>query len=68
MHEFLIVRSTCIENEIGARLFSLPEEIRVMYIQCVFLELFMISRIWHGWTTPENADAYEQLLRHEIIE
>ena len=28
----------------------------------------MISRIWHGWTTPENADAYEQLLRHEIIE
>lgn len=29
---------------------------------------FMISRIWHGWTTPENADAYERLLRHEIIE
>ena len=28
----------------------------------------MISRIWHGWTTPENADAYEKLLRHEIIE
>ena len=28
----------------------------------------MISRIWHGGTTPENADAYEKLLRHEIIE
>ena len=27
----------------------------------------MISRIWHGWTTRENADAYETLLRTEII-
>ncbi len=27
----------------------------------------MISRIWHGWTTPENADAYEDLLRHEVF-
>jgi heme-degrading monooxygenase HmoA len=27
----------------------------------------MICRIWHGWTTPENADAYEQLLRSEIF-
>jgi len=27
----------------------------------------MISRIWHGWTTPENADAYERLLRSEIF-
>lgn len=23
----------------------------------------MIARIWHGWTTPENADAYEEFLR-----
>jgi heme-degrading monooxygenase HmoA len=22
-----------------------------------------IKRVWHGWTTPENADAYEYLLR-----
>lgn len=28
----------------------------------------MISRIWHGWTGYENADAYEQLLRNEIFE
>jgi len=28
----------------------------------------MISRIWHGWTTPENADAYEALLHDEIFE
>ena len=27
----------------------------------------MISRIWHGWTKPENAEAYEALLRHEIF-
>jgi len=27
----------------------------------------MISRIWHGWTVPENADSYEQLLREEIF-
>jgi antibiotic biosynthesis monooxygenase (ABM) superfamily enzyme len=27
----------------------------------------MICRIWHGWTTPENADAYERLLRAEIF-
>jgi heme-degrading monooxygenase HmoA len=27
----------------------------------------MISRIWHGWTTRENADAYEKLLREEIF-
>ena len=27
----------------------------------------MIGRIWHGWTTPENADIYENLLRTEIF-
>jgi heme-degrading monooxygenase HmoA len=27
----------------------------------------MISRIWHGWTTPENADVYENLLITEIF-
>jgi heme-degrading monooxygenase HmoA len=27
----------------------------------------VISRIWHGWTTRENADAYETLLRTEIF-
>jgi heme-degrading monooxygenase HmoA len=28
----------------------------------------MITRIWHGWTTPQNADAYERLLRTEIFQ
>ncbi|MBN1454001.1 MAG: hypothetical protein JW963_23500 [Anaerolineales bacterium] len=27
----------------------------------------MISRIWHGYTTPEKADSYENLLKGEII-
>ena len=27
----------------------------------------MIKRIWHGYTTPENADAYERLLETEIF-
>jgi antibiotic biosynthesis monooxygenase (ABM) superfamily enzyme len=27
----------------------------------------MISRIWHGYTTPENAEAYEKLLKEEIF-
>ncbi len=27
----------------------------------------MIARIWHGWTTVDQADAYEQLLRTEIF-
>jgi hypothetical protein len=27
----------------------------------------MISRIWRGWTTPQNADAYEALLKAEIF-
>ncbi|MEW6406458.1 MAG: antibiotic biosynthesis monooxygenase [Chloroflexota bacterium] len=27
----------------------------------------MIVRIWHGWTTESNADAYEALLKEEIF-
>jgi antibiotic biosynthesis monooxygenase (ABM) superfamily enzyme len=27
----------------------------------------MIFRIWHGWTKPENADTYENLLKQEIF-
>ncbi len=26
-------------------------------------EVRMIVRVWHGWTRPEDADAYEQFLR-----
>ena len=27
----------------------------------------MIARIWHGWTKPADAKAYEKLLRNEIF-
>jgi heme-degrading monooxygenase HmoA len=27
----------------------------------------MIGRLWRGWARPENADAYEQLLRGEVL-
>ncbi len=26
-----------------------------------------IKRIWHGWTTPENAPRYEAVLRSEVF-
>ena len=27
----------------------------------------MICRLWRGWTTPENAAAYERIVRGEVI-
>jgi heme-degrading monooxygenase HmoA len=27
----------------------------------------MIGRLWHGWTSRENAGAYEALLRAEVL-
>ena len=27
----------------------------------------MVGRIWHGWTTHENANVYENLLKTEIL-
>jgi antibiotic biosynthesis monooxygenase (ABM) superfamily enzyme len=27
----------------------------------------MILRLWHGWTRPENAEAYERLLKEEVF-
>jgi antibiotic biosynthesis monooxygenase (ABM) superfamily enzyme len=26
-----------------------------------------IKRIWHGWTTPENADVYRKLLHDSVF-
>ena len=26
-----------------------------------------ICRIWRGWTTPENAEAYEAIVREEVV-
>ena len=27
----------------------------------------MICRLWRGWTTPDNADAYERIVRGGVI-
>ena len=27
----------------------------------------MISRVWHGWTTPANTDAYETLFKRKVL-
>ena len=27
----------------------------------------MICRLWRGWTSPENAGAYERIVRTEVI-
>jgi len=27
----------------------------------------MIARVWHGWTTPADADTYETLLETEVF-
>lgn len=27
----------------------------------------MISRVWHGWTTFEDADAYQQVVSTEVL-
>ena len=27
----------------------------------------MICRLWRGWTTPGNAEAYERIVRGEVI-
>jgi heme-degrading monooxygenase HmoA len=53
-------------NEMLSRMF--PEIL--VYRSVVKLshpEEFMIARIWHGYTTPENADAYEAMLKPEPL-
>ena len=27
----------------------------------------MIARVWYGWTTRENAEKYQELLREEVL-
>jgi heme-degrading monooxygenase HmoA len=31
------------------------------------MEVIVIGRLWHGWTVRSNADAYEELLRREVL-
>src|ERR1700679_3227691 len=43
------------------RLFAMPVPI------ASDTETDMILRLWRGWTTPENADRYEELIRATIF-
>ena len=27
----------------------------------------MVTRIWRGWTTPDNADEYERIVSQEVL-
>jgi hypothetical protein len=27
----------------------------------------VIARIWRGWTTPDNADAYQRIVSEEVL-
>jgi len=27
----------------------------------------MICRLWRGWTNPDNADAYQHIVHHDVI-
>jgi len=29
--------------------------------------MHVIARVWHGYTTPEHADAYEAMLKPELL-
>ncbi len=29
--------------------------------------MMTIKRIWHGWTTKQNADKYQHILRNEVL-
>jgi heme-degrading monooxygenase HmoA len=35
--------------------------------QAILKEVTMIARIWHGYTKPEHADAYESMLKPELL-
>jgi hypothetical protein len=40
---------------------------RAIYTAASTMERDMMSRIWRGWTAPEDADIYETLLETEIF-
>lgn len=44
-----------------------PEATSPKRNRLILWNMRMISRIWHGWTTLQNADKYETLLKEEIF-
>ncbi len=45
----------------------LDEEMQVVRKPAIKSEKAIIERVWHGWTSHENASAYEELLKKEIF-
>lgn len=43
------------------------EEMQVVRKPAIKSEKAIIERVWHGWTSHENAFAYEELLKKEIF-
>lgn len=39
----------------------------IAFARSPFHNFFMIARVWHGTTTPENADPYESMLKPELL-
>jgi heme-degrading monooxygenase HmoA len=37
------------------------------WVQCFWSGGSMIARIWHGYTKPEHAHAYESMLKPELL-
>ena len=50
----------------GIRLWGCDHLFRFLFLLTLNLA-HMIARIWHGWTKPADAKAYEKLLRGEIF-
>lgn len=44
-----------------------PPRTRARWRQCLGTTADVITRLWRGWTTPENADAYEQFLLRRLF-
>ena len=66
IHRQVLGRLDCSFEKYAARFECLPERLGLR--KCVAEEnVNMISRVWHGWTTAANADAYESLLKSEIF-
>lgn len=38
-----------------------------LYLQFFVKEPIVIARVWHGYTLPEHADAYESMLKPELL-
>ncbi|MFQ5946492.1 MAG: hypothetical protein ACE5NC_09645 [Anaerolineae bacterium] len=59
-----LVATALTVSAVGTAEGSIPQ----VHKPCVTpFEAEMIGRMWHGWTTSENADVYENLLKSEIF-